>query len=83
MPHYTKLMPLAFALAMSLGGSSTETLSKASTADFFQPGRLTPRGGLFSQLGGDPAEPSADARPVRSAQWLNWFNCFTGVWRRC
>ena len=83
MSNFARLTPLAFALAMSLGGSSTEAFTEIDTANFFQPGRLAHKDSLLNQRGGDAVEPAADAKPVRSAQWLNWFNCASGSWRKC
>lgn len=84
MSERPKFLPLAFALAVSLGGSSNEALNEASTTNFFQPGRLRHTLDVFEKTDRNLNEREVEDMPSRTAQWFNWFNgCISGYWRRC
>ena len=72
-------LPLAFALAISLIGSTAEASNDANTVNYFKPGRLSDH--LDQRTTPDRSRSAAILR--RTAQWLNWFNCYSGSWRRC
>ena len=78
-----RFIPLAFALAISLSASSTETLNDINTARFFQPGWLRDGLDLVPDASNARSESQRTTSTSRVTQWLNWFNCFSGMWRRC
>jgi hypothetical protein len=83
MPDDAKFVPLAFALAISLGALPVDALSDTNTASFFSPGRLAGAADLRAPDLTDRSDRPVAAQPLRSTQWFNWFNCPRGSGRRC
>jgi hypothetical protein len=73
---------MAFALAMSLGATSTDSLAEIDAKGFFQPGQF--RDSFNSIAKTNRVESQQKTTSLHMAQWLNWLNiCFNGMWRRC
>lgn len=81
MPNYKEIWPLAFVLAMASGSSQADAPIDTNPAAFFRAGSLsdTLRSANASER---PEDESAPSR-IQLSQWFNFFNCFSGVWRRC
>lgn len=82
MANYREVWPLAFALALASGTSQADAPVDTNPAAFFQAGSLADT--LRDHSNSDGARDGRSAiDPVRVAQWFNFANCFSGVWRRC
>jgi hypothetical protein len=80
--------PLVFLLAASAqaapeGSFQTANLAPGALRPLLQNSPLDPQGSV------DPTKPQGQAvvdpatRTVQWFNWPNWFNCFSGAWRRC
>ena len=74
-------IPLAFMLAVAASAAEAAPQVAQDQAQLLAPGSL-------KFLGGDAARTNAqlpDTPTARISQWFNtnWFNCFSGNWRRC
>jgi hypothetical protein len=82
MAHFNEIWPLAFVLAMASGSANGDAPVDTNPATFFQAGSLadTLRNAPNAKEGN---ESRSGANAIQLSQWFNFFNCFSGVWRRC
>ncbi len=82
MVNLKEIWPLAFVLAMASGSSNADAPVDTNPATFFQAGSLADilRN---SPNANERNEGSSGVKPIQLSQWFNFFNCFSGVWRRC
>lgn len=81
MPNYKEIWPLAFVLAMASGSSQADAPIDTNPAAFFRAGSLSDT--LRSANANERPEDGSAAGRIQLSQWFNFFNCFSGVWRRC
>lgn len=82
MSNFKEMWPLAFVLAMASGASQADTPIDTNPAAFFRAGSLADALRNTSNVD-EGSETRSAIGPIRLAQWFNFFNCFSGVWRRC
>lgn len=82
MAHFREIWPLAFVLAATANPVNADAPIDTNPAAFFRSGSLA------DTLRDSPATNEPDASGpglsrIQLSQWFNFFNCFSGVWRRC
>jgi hypothetical protein len=82
MSNFKEMWPLAFVLAMASGASRADAPIDTNPAAFFRAGSLADALRNSSDVG-EGSERRSGIGPTRLAQWFNFFNCFSGVWRKC
>ena len=82
MSSLKEVWPLAFVLATASSSVHAGTPVDTSPAEFFRPGSLADALRSNTDASGG-AESNADPSRIQLSQWANFFNCFSGVWRKC
>ncbi len=82
MPNSKEIWPLALILAMASAASQADTPIDTNPAAFFRAGSLSDvlRNPAHA---GERTEDQSGLSRIQLSQWFNFFNCFSGVWRRC
>ena len=86
MPGYKEIWPLALLLATASGTSQAGAPVDTSPATFFRAGSLSDalqNAAKASEEANEEAGGPAGPDRIQLAQWFNFFNCFSGVWRKC
>jgi hypothetical protein len=82
MTSLKEVWPLAFVLATASSSVHADAPIDTNPAAFFRSGSLADALRSNPDASGG-AESSAEPRRIQLSQWANFFNCFSGVWRRC
>ena len=82
MSNFKEIWPLALILAMASGSSHADAPVDTQTSAFFQAGSLTETLRSASEANAEK-DGGSGLNSIRLSQWFNFFNCFSGVWRRC
>ena len=82
MSNLKEVWPLAFILATASSSGHADTPIDTNPAAFFRSGSLEDALRNNPDASGGPEGGTGPSR-IRLSQWANFFNCFSGVWRRC
>jgi hypothetical protein len=78
MSSLKEIWPLAFVLATASSSVHADAPVETNPIAFFRSGSLA------DTLRSNPeASGGAESSRIQLSQWANFFNCFSGVWRRC
>jgi hypothetical protein len=82
MPGYKEIWPLAFVLAAASGSAQADAPVDTDPAAFFRAGSLSDTLRDVASRG-EGSEDKVGSNRIQLSQWFNFFNCFSGVWRKC
>ncbi|MEH2535747.1 hypothetical protein V1277_004955 [Bradyrhizobium sp. AZCC 1588] len=82
MSSLKEVWPLAFVLATASSSVHADAPIDTNPAEFFRSGSLADTLRSYPDASGG-TESSAEPSRIQLSQWANFFNCFSGVWRRC
>ena len=82
MSSLKQVWPLAFVLATASSPGHVDAPIDTNPEEFFRSGSLADALRDNPDAAGG-VESRTEPNRIQLSQWSNFFNCFSGVWRRC